>query len=119
MQWKPIAEITEEDLAQRDDSRLMLWNSCNGPHLVGWHEPTHEKPRDIIDEGVWEKFLVIPDPYAMELARLHSDVVQAAKMAPAIKSWNEAYRASAARRTSRVNEAECRIPDRKCSKYQG
>ncbi|ESY89030.1 hypothetical protein X739_00600 [Mesorhizobium sp. LNHC220B00] len=60
--WKPIATLTE---AEFDDAhmhhRLMVWNSCNGPHHVSTVHDPYFAAWQIQAEGVWEKYLVLPD----------------------------------------------------------
>ncbi|CAM5657706.1 hypothetical protein MAUB1S_11446 [Mycolicibacterium aubagnense] len=60
MQWKPIAELTEEEFGEmKMRRRLMLWNPCNGPHhfstvrdaeFAAWQLPR-----------IWEKYLILPE----------------------------------------------------------
>lgn len=64
MRWKPIKKLTDADLEKGwMHHRLMLWNSCNGP--FHYRYVPAETADDIKREGVWEKFLILPE--ALEL----------------------------------------------------
>jgi hypothetical protein len=40
--------------------RLVLWNSCNGPHHHTF-EDGYFNADEIKREGVWEKYLILPE----------------------------------------------------------
>lgn len=59
MKWKPVSKLTDADIDMgRMHHRLMFWNSCNGPWHYTWM--AHDAD-DIKREGVWEKFLILPE----------------------------------------------------------
>lgn len=63
MRWKPISKLTDEMFQDAEmHNRLMLWNSCNGPHHCHGPSDGYFSAFDIQHEGVWTKFLILPDP---------------------------------------------------------
>lgn len=65
MGWKPIAELTEEEFDEAYmHHRLVVWNSCNGPHMVSSVHDPYVGAWHVQADGVWEKYLVLPDAAA-------------------------------------------------------
>jgi hypothetical protein len=65
MNWKPISKLTEKQFDEMSmHNRLMLWNSCNGPHHLSSVHDGYFAAWQIKNEGVWEKFLILPEATA-------------------------------------------------------
>ncbi|TIN36834.1 MAG: hypothetical protein E5Y10_22160 [Mesorhizobium sp.] len=65
MGWKPIAELTEDEFeGVLMHNRMMLSNSCNGPYHLTSASNHYLGAWEIQVEGVWEKYLVLPDAAA-------------------------------------------------------
>lgn len=61
MRWKPISKLTDADVDMGDlHHRLVLYNSCNGPHMCHPVSEGYFGADDIKREGVWEEFLILP-----------------------------------------------------------
>jgi hypothetical protein len=59
MDWKPIEGLTGAEFGSYLHRRLMVWNSCQGAyHACGLN---YSHADDIKDEGIWEKYLVLPE----------------------------------------------------------
>ncbi|WP_274425522.1 hypothetical protein [Chelativorans sp. YIM 93263] len=55
--WKPISEITDADVEMGDfHHRLIVYNSCTGPHVCHPVSDGYFEADDFKREGVWEKF---------------------------------------------------------------
>lgn len=61
MTWQPISAMTERDFEiALHESRIVVWNECNGPHLLRCLVDGYQSAADIITEGVWDRFIVLP-----------------------------------------------------------
>lgn len=59
-EWKSIAELTDEVFERAElDRRLIVTNSCNGPHMVT-SEDGYFSADDVRDDP-WDYFFVLPD----------------------------------------------------------
>ncbi|KFB10348.1 hypothetical protein [Nitratireductor basaltis] len=61
MHWRPISDLTDDEfeIAVRD-SRLVVANSCNGPHLVDMI--TDGFVADALKhDGMWDWYCVLPE----------------------------------------------------------
>lgn len=62
MKWKPISALTEKEFDEAYmHHHLVVWNSCNGPHMVSSANDEYMGAWHIQDEAVWEKYLVLPE----------------------------------------------------------
>lgn len=59
--WKPISKLTDEEYEKSMSSRVLLYNSCNGPALLKYSDISYFSAQDIKDEGVWDKYMVLPE----------------------------------------------------------
>jgi len=65
MTWQPISAMTSGDFeVALHESRVVVWNAEEGPHLLRCLVEGYQSPADIITEGVWDRFMVLPTPNA-------------------------------------------------------
>lgn len=62
MTWEPISKLTDEEFKEaRMRNRLMLWNSCNGPHHFSAVHDQEFAAWQLKMDGIWEKYLILPE----------------------------------------------------------
>lgn len=64
MDWRPINELSNVIFdGAAFDGRLVVYNSCQGPYQI-WpgHDEGFSDAEIVRSCGMWEKFLVLPEP---------------------------------------------------------
>jgi len=62
MQWKPISDLSDADVALAWHRRLVLWNWCEGPHhLTDPADWGYLDADDVRRSSMWTNFLILPE----------------------------------------------------------